>query len=254
MMTLKFQMHLSAILGVLILAGCQQSGKISVESIPIDKVSQTRTPTSTNTSDIPVDRPVTGGGSAGDSATFLPYLDTTVSTERCAKFLDSSNIDTNSNADSKITGQSQSISIARVRNLEVTGNSGNVSVSSAIRTDVISGNSGRVFLNSIDVSRIAGNSSDEICINAKSVGSISGNSAHITVVADTIETLSGGSGDNRVTANTIETIEGNSSVLHIYKAKIQSVHGQSGLICLHNGAQIVNFDSSNSAKVASDCL
>ena len=81
-----------------------------------------------------------------------------------------------------------------------------------------------------------------------------GNSAHISIVADSIENISGGSGDNRITANSIVTIQGNSSQLHIYKAQVSKIRGQSGLVCLHDGAQILDVDASNSGQIRSDCL
>ena len=253
MNTLKRQINLMTLLGALTLVGCQQPGAISVNDVAVGaKSSQSRTPTST--SDVPVDQTL-GGGSSGDggTVTYLPYLDTTVSTEKCAEFLDASSINTNASNDINITGSSSDVKVVSVRNLMITGNSGDVSVNSAIYTKNVNGNSGRIFLNSVSISRIAGNSSKEICVNASSIGSVSGNSANVTIIADTIETISGGSGDNRITAHSIQTIQGNSSSLHIYKAQVTQMRGQSGLVCLHDGAQILDVDSSNNAIVRSDC-
>ncbi len=255
MSSLKRQINLISFLAALTLVGCQQPGAISTQSINATKVSQA----DSILSDIPADNPVAGpnqGGfdGAGDVVTVIPSLDLTVSTGHCAAFLQSVNAIENSAAnDVNVSGSSQNVLIKSARNIMITGNSGHVSVNSSVAASNVNGNSGRIFLNSGDVARINGNSSEELCVKANKIGSVNGNSAHISLIADSIETIAGGSGDKRITANTIGSIQGNSSTIHIYKAKVSIVRGQSGTICLHDGAQILDRDSSNSGNVRSDC-
>lgn len=251
MNTSKGQIKFISILSVLTLVGCQQAGSIAVQSPSSSKVSQSR--------DIPTDPeqgspPPSNYSEGSDTVTYLPILDVTVSTERCALFLnDARAVDHSVSNSVDIVGHSQNVSIDSANNVKVVGNSGSVVVLSSVSTSQISGNSGRVFLNTGILNHVNGNSSDEICLKASALGAIAGNSAHLTIVADSIDSVSGGSGDNRITANSIRVIEGNSSLLHIYKAKVSTVHGQSGNICLHDGAQILDFDATNSAHVSSNC-
>lgn len=259
MNTFKLQSLLFSFLGVLTLASCQQRGEIGVKSLNATKVSQV----GTTSSDIPTDgsdsvvSPMPGTGtftSDRDVVTTLPALDVTLSTAHCAAFIQDLKSIEHSLVDLNLSGHSDNSMVDSVRNVMITGNSGHVIVNSSVSATNVNGNSGRVFLNSGRVSNIAGNSSEELCVKATEVGSISGNSAHISIVADSIESISGGSGDNRITANSIGTIKGNSSLLHIYKAQVSKIRGQSGLVCLHDGAKILDVDTSNSGQIRSDCL
>jgi hypothetical protein len=171
----------------------------------------------------------------------------------CKAFLtDPTGVNFSGTTDITITGQTTDQVIPLARNATITGNTANYNVQSAYDV-TITGNSGSILTRSWSAEYISGNSGGTKAFVLRYLKDYQGNSGDLCVSAQGIGSLSGGSGEHQVVATSIANITGNSGNMHIYGATVNTASGNSGTICLHNGATIVNYDSSNSGAVSTTC-
>jgi hypothetical protein len=176
-------------------------------------------------------------------------------TSACKAFLSSPNaVNMSATNDVTISGLSSDYYLASGRNVSVSGNSGNVVVDSAVYAN-IQGNSGTVGtrVTAQYGGAISGNSGNSYAFILRDLTSYEGNSGGLCISAQSIGKLSGGSGYHSVVATNVGVITGNSGNMDIYGATVNTVSGNSGTICLHNGAKIINYDSTNSGTVSTTC-
>ncbi len=223
----KFLTCLGLILSVLGLVACKQADHSFSSENSIEAASTAQTDSTDPVSGDPAVRP-------------LPK--TSLS---CGLFINSPvEIDTTATTDADIIGTSASMVISKpLRNISVQSKAGPIDIRSAVRATLVA-DSGMIRLNAQTIPSVFVGSGT-ICVRADHIGDIN---------------ATGASGAQTIIANTVDSLALGNAIIHIYNAKVKTLVGKSEgsrgsahQICLHNGAQILNFGGYNQDVVSTNC-
>jgi len=152
--------------------------------------------------------------------------------EFCHSFIKASPVDIDMTAtnDEYIPGTGSNVTIEKARTLTIDPAGGNIQVRSAITVQPFTSSGGDVSLNALTIKAVTIGGGSEVCLHADQVGAID---------------ATGGGGENTILANKVESLRPGSGQIHIFGGVVKELKDGNyfGLICLHDGAKILNLNN-----------
>ncbi|MBS1969637.1 MAG: hypothetical protein JSU04_04995 [Bdellovibrionales bacterium] len=131
-------------------------------------------------------------------------------------------------------------------------NSNAVRVDSAVLIN-FQGNTGASQSRAQYGTNVTGNTAAVSLFILRDIQTITGNTGALCISAQNITTINGSTGTHQIIAMNIGTITGNTGTMYIYGATVNKARANTGDICLYNGAKVLDYDSSNTGRLRTDC-